>query len=347
MTADMRAALLASTGGPQGLTTGRVPRPQPGPGEVLIKVEACGVNRVDILIRDGQTPTAPPLPHILGCEVAGRIAEVGPDVGAQWQVGDPVVSRPLMSCGLCRLCRTGRDNVCDNLKILGVDAPGGYAEFVVVPQRGLLRLPATVSAPTAAAVVGTGPTAWHMLITRGQLEVGQTVLIVAAASGIGVLAVQIAKRAGARVIATAGSAAKRERMLELGADEVIDHGSERWHRQVRQLTAGEGVDLVFEHVGQATWASSLASLRKGGRLVTCGGHTGFDVSLNLWQLFAKEIELTGSFAGTTQDLHQVFGAIARGEISAVVHGSYGLDEAVLAQRQLEDRSSIGKVILVP
>ncbi|HUZ55733.1 MAG TPA: zinc-binding dehydrogenase [Streptosporangiaceae bacterium] len=347
MTTDMRAALLTSTGGPDGLSVARVPRPRPGLEEVLIQVEACGINRVDILIRDGQTPTAPPLPHILGCEVAGTIVEVGPGTRPGWLPGDHVVSRPLMSCGLCRACRTGHDNVCDNLKILGVDAPGGYAEFVVVPQRGLLRLPGTVSARTAAAVVGTGPTAWHMLVTRGRLQVGETVLIIAGASGIGVLAIQIAKRAGARVIATAGSASKRERLLDLGADEVVDHMSERWHRQVRQLTGGEGVDLVFEHVGQATWASSISSLRKGGRLVTCGGHTGFDVSLNLWPLFAKEIEVIGSFAGTTQDLHQVFGAVARGEVSAVVHGSYGLEEAALAQRQLEDRSSVGKVVLVP
>jgi 2-desacetyl-2-hydroxyethyl bacteriochlorophyllide A dehydrogenase len=347
MGTDMRAALLTSTGGPQGLRVARVPVPRPGQGEVLVKVEACGVNRVDILIRDGQTPTAPPLPHILGCEVAGVIAEVGQGVRADWQPGDQVVSRPLMSCGVCRPCRTGHDNVCDDLKILGVDAPGGYAEFVVVPERGLLRLPGTVPAQTAAAIVGTGPTAWHMLITRGRLVVGETVLVIAGASCIGVLAVQIAKRAGARVIATAGSAHKRGRLLELGADEVVDHQAERWHRQVRQLTGGSGVDLVFEHVGQATWASSIASLRKGGRLVTCGGHTGFDVSLNLWQLFAKEIELIGSFAGTTEDLHQVFGAVARGEVKAVVHGCYGLEEAAVAQQQLEDRSSIGKVILVP
>jgi NADPH:quinone reductase-like Zn-dependent oxidoreductase len=343
----VRAALLTSVGGPEGLVVADVEPPRPGRGEVVIRVEACGINRVDILMRDGQTPTAPPLPHIMGCEVAGTIAEIGPEVDPGWQVGDQVVSRPLMSCGRCRPCRTGRDNVCDSLKILGVDAPGGYAELVSVPQRGLLRLSGSVSAETAAAVVGTGPTAWHMLITRGQLQAGQTALIIAGASGIGVLGIQIAKSAGARVLATAGNAAKRDRLLELGADEVIDHTSDRWHRQVRQLTGGEGVDLVFEHVGQATWASSIASMRKGGRLVTCGGHTGFDVSLNLWQVFAKEIQIIGSFAGTTQDLHDVFAAVARRQVRAVVHGRFGLDEVVAAQRLLEDRTSIGKVILVP
>lgn len=338
---------MTGFGGPQVMSPQTVPSPRPARGEVLVKVEACGINRIDLLLRDGETPTKPALPHILGCEFAGAIAEVGEDVSPEWTAGDRVVARTMVTCGRCEWCRRGRDNLCEKLQFFGVDRPGGYAELVAVPEKCLIRLPETVSATSAAAVIGTGPTVWRMLLTRGRLQVGETALIIAGTSGIGVLAVQLAKAAGARVIATAGSERKRARLLELGADEVVDHSQDRWHREVRRLTGGAGVDLVFEHVGQVTWASSIVSLRKGGRLVVCGGHTGFDVDMNLWSLFAKEIELIGSFAGAAQDCSDILDAVARGDVRAVIHDELPLDRAAEAQELLSGREAIGKVLLVP
>jgi NADPH:quinone reductase-like Zn-dependent oxidoreductase len=343
----MRAVVLREEAGRTGLSVEQVPKPTPGPGEALVGVEACGVNRIDLLLRDGETPVKPKLPLILGCEFAGTIAAVGDGVAPAWSLGDRVVARTMVTCGRCPLCLAGRDNLCEQLEIFGVDRDGGYAEYVVVPQRCLIRLPDHISTRTAAAVVGTGPTVWRMLVTRGRLRVGETALIIAGTSGIGVLAVQLAKAAGARVIATAGSAEKLARLRELGADEVVDHSQASWHRDVRRLTDGAGVDLVFEHVGAATFSSSISSMKKGARLVTCGGHTGFDVGLNLWHLFAKEIELIGSFAGSAIDARDILAAVARGDVEAVVHGEYPLEQAHEAQQLLAGRESVGKVLLVP
>lgn len=323
-----------------------IPVPEPGPREVLIAVRACGVNHVDILSREGRTPAPVELPHISGTEVAGEVATAGSAVQG-WEPGDRVLVNPALSCGSCVPCREGRDNMCRNGLIYGVQTQGGYAQYALVPDDQLLPIPDSMPYGAAAAVAVTGSTAWHMLVARGRIRAGEDVLIVAAGSGIGVLGIQIAKLSGARVIATAGSAEKLAMAERLGADVTVNHGDPGWPRQVRDHTAGRGVDLVFEHVGRATWEGSLQSLARGGRLVTCGGHSGFDVPVNLWHLFAKEHTVIGSFAGTRRDLEHILGLTAADRIHPVIHAEYPLERAAEAQTELERRSVFGKVLLRP
>jgi NADPH:quinone reductase-like Zn-dependent oxidoreductase len=325
-----------------------VPVPVPGADEVLIAVRACGLNQVDLLTRDGQTPAAIPLPHISGTEVAGDVVAVGSgDEPSRWRPGDRVVVDPILSCGRCAACRIGSTNMCREGKVFGVQTHGGYAEYVVAPASQLLPMPESLSYLQAASVAVTGPTAWHMLRRRADIRIGEDVLVVAAGSGIGVIGMQIAALAGARVIATAGSDAKLRQARELGADLVVNHRDARWADQVREWTGGRGVDVVFEHVGAATWKGSLRALARGGRLVTCGGHSGFDVDINLWHLFVKEHTLIGSFAGTRQDFLDVLRLVGDGRIKPVIQQTFPLEGVVAAQAMLEGRQVFGKLMLDP
>lgn len=342
----MRAIRFHEHGGPKVLRYDEVDDPLPSDGEVVIDVRACGLNRVDILSREGETPAPIPLPHTSGTEVAGVISAVGDGVDG-WSEGDPVLVNPTISCGQCVACREGRDNMCRFGRIFGVQTLGGYAERVTAPAAHLVRIPEGMDFASAASVTVTGSTAYHMLVTRGGLSVGEDILIIAGGSGIGVIAIQIAKLAGARVIVTAGSQAKLDRAAELGADETVNHREAGWSRRIRELTGGRGVDMVFEHVGAATWEDSLASLARGGRLVTCGGHSGFEVTIDLWHLFVKEHTLIGSFAGTRRDLEHVLDLTARGSIQPVIHERFPLDGAADAQHLMEDRRIFGKVIIEP
>lgn len=333
-------------GGLDALRYEEVPTPRPGRGEILVKVAACGINQVDILSRTGQTPFKTPLPHISGSDVAGEVAEVGEGVGGI-TAGSRVVILPNLSCGTCGLCRTGHDNMCPKGGVFGVMCHGGYAEYAVAPAQNLVPLPDSLSFVDAAAMVIVGTTAWHMLVSRAALRQGEDVLIVAAGSGIGAMGVQIAKLSGARVIATAGRPDKLAKAKALGADFVVDHSAPDWANEVRGITQRRGVDVVFEHVGAATWDQSLSCLTRNGRLVTCGGHTGFKVTIDLWHLFAKQLVLIGSIAGTRQDLLDVLKVATRGLLRPIVHSVLPLAQAAEGQRLMEGREIFGKVILTP
>lgn len=323
-----------------------VPVPVPGEDEVLLAVRACGLNQVDLLTRDGQTPKEVPLPHISGTEVAGDVVAIGPGV-TEWRIGDRVVVDPILACRHCSACIRGETNMCRQSRVYGVQTEGGYAEYAAAPARQLLALPANLDYTAAAAMAVTGPTAWHMLRRRANLTLGEDVLVIAAGSGIGVLAMQIAAAAGARVIATAGSDEKVKRALEMGAALAVNHSDPSWPEQVRTFTGGRGVDIVFEHVGEATWAGSLKALARGGRLVTCGGHSGFMVEMNLWHLFVKEHTIIGSFAGTRQDFLDVMRLAEQGRLSQIVQETFSLADVPRAQQMLRDRKVFGKLMLDP
>lgn len=323
-----------------------VPIPQPASGEVLIRVRACGLNQVDLLTKDGQTPQNVPLPHISGTEVAGDVVALGAGV-TDWQVGARVVVDPIIACRQCENCLRGETNMCRNSRVFGVQTPGGYAEYAVAPARQLLALPESLDYAAAASVAVTGPTAWHMLRDRAKVVLGEDVLIIAGGSGIGVLGIQIAAAAGARVIATAGGADKVRQTLKVGAHFAVDHTDPSWPDQVRRLTGGRGVDIVFEHVGAATWEGSLRALARGGRLVTCGGHSGFMVGFNLWHLFVKEQTLIGSFGGTRRDFLSVMRMAAQGDLRQVVQETFSLADVQQAQDLLRARKVFGKLILDP
>ena len=348
MKTTMRAVRLHDAGG--GKTELRldidVPVPTPKAGEVLLAVRACGLNQVDLLTRDGQTPQTPPMPHISGTEVAGDVVAVGPGV-TQWSAGDRVVLDPILSCGECPACLRGATNMCVRGRVFGVQTPGGYAEFVAAPAKQLLRLPDSLSYAQAAAAAVTGPTAWHMLRRRADIRIGEDVLIIAAGSGIGVIGMQIAALAGARVIATAGSDDKVRQALEMGAHFAVNHRDPSWAEQVRKWTNSRGVDVVFEHVGKATWEGSLRALARGGRLVTCGGHSGFQVDINLWHLFVKEQVLIGSFAGTRTDFLEIMQLVGQGKIRPVVQQTFPLEDVARAQAMLDGRQVFGKLLLDP
>lgn len=342
----MRAVLFEAYGGPEVLRLAQVPDPEPGPGEAVVRVGACGVNWLDIILRRGETPGKPALPHVPGSEVAGEVVALGTGVSGV-QVGDRVAVAPYLCCGTCEYCLRGQENLCLRGDILGLMSQGGYAEYVRVPARSVVPLPSNLSFEDGAALALSALTAYHMLITRARLAPGETVLVLAAGSGVGSAAVQIARLAGARVIATAGSPEKLDKAWELGADAVIDHRQQDIAQEVRRLTGKRGVDVVFEHVGQATWDRSVAALARGGRLVTCGSLSGPDGRVNIWTLFAKELSLIGSYGGSRSELRTVLDLASRGALRPVIHAVRPLEEAAAAHRAMEAREQFGKLVLRP
>lgn len=342
----MRAVVFEQFGGVEQLRVADVAAPTPGVGEVLVRVRACGLNRLDVLVRGGKTPAKVPLPHISGSEVAGEIAELGAGVSGV-AIGQRVAVAPYLFCGRCEYCLAGSEEICLRGDILGLMSQGGYAEYVKVPAASVVPLPEGVSFEAAAAVSLATLTAWHMLVTRAQVRPGEDVLVHAAGSGVGSAAIQIAKLAGARVIATAGAAAKLDRARELGADAVINYNEQDFLQEVRRLTNRRGVDVVVEHVGQATWEKSVACLTRNGRLVSCGTTSGTEGRLDLWAFFAKQVQLIGSYGGTRHELAQVLRLVADGRLRPVIHAIYPLEEAATAQQVLESRDFFGKLVLRP
>jgi NADPH:quinone reductase-like Zn-dependent oxidoreductase len=342
----VRAVVFEQFGGVEQLKLAEVDQPTPDPGEVLVRVRACGLNRLDLLVRSGKTPARVLLPHISGSEVAGEIAELGMGVDGL-TVGQRVAIAPYLFCGRCEFCLAGHEEVCLRGDILGLVSQGGYAEYVRAPAASVVPLPDGLDFEAAAAVSLATLTAWHMLVTRARLRPGEDVLVHAAGSGVGSAAIQVAKLAGARVIATAGSAAKLERARALGADAVINYNEQDFLQEVRRLTNRRGVDVVVEHVGQATWEKSVACLTRNGRLVSCGTTSGTEGRLDLWAFFAKQIELIGSYGGTRRELAQVLRLVAEGRLRPVIHQVYALEEAAEAQRVLESRDFFGKLVLRP
>src|SRR5438067_1416297 len=288
----MKAIRFHQHGGPDLLRYESVPDPTLEPGEVLVRVRACALNHLDLWERRGLPHVAIPLPHISGSDVAGEVAaSAAPDVA----VGGRVMLQPGISCGRCAACVSGRDNECPQYEVLGyLHHPGGYAELVKVPVQNLVPIPDDIDFVRAAAFPLTFLTAWHMLVTRAQLKPGEDVLVLAAGSGVGQAAIQIAVMHGARVFATAGSDDKLERARALGAIEVIHHHKQDIAEEIKRLTNRRGGDGVIELVGQATWPASVRSLARGGRLVTCGATTGPNGALDLRALFAKQLSIQGS-----------------------------------------------------
>lgn len=342
--ATMKAVWFSEVGGLENLQFGDQPRPEPGPEQALIRVLACGVNRLDIWERTGRTPVK--LPHISGSEASGEIVAYGPGVvNLPAPLGARVAIAPYLFCGKCEYCQRGEETICVKGDILGLASQGAFAEYVVVPVSSLVPLPEGVDAVSAAAVGLAMITAWRLLIERARLRAGETVLIQAAGSGVGSAGVQIAKFAGARVIATVGSAQKMELARNLGADEVINYNEQDFAQEVKRLTGKRGVSVVMEHIGADTWEKSIASLARGGRLATCGATTGTTANTPIWSLFAKELSLIGSYGGTRADLATVLALVAAGKLKPVIHRTLPLENVADAQRMLESRSTFGKIVI--
>jgi len=340
----MKAIVIHEHGDPSVLKYEDVPEPHVRAGEVLVRVHACALNHLDLWVRRGLPGVAIPLPHIPGSDVAGEIVKIGEGVTTV-RVGQKVLLAPGVTCGKCRACVSGNDNRCREFTNLGYMIDGGCAEFVRCPEVNCMPYPENLDWVRAAAVPLVFQTAWHMLVNRAQLQPGEDVLVLAAGSGVGSAALQVAKFFGARVIATAGTDEKLKKAKELGADELINHSVMPISKEVRRLTNNRGVDIVFEHVGAATWEHSVKSLATGGRLVTCGATTGYDVKLDMRFLFTRQLSILGSYMGTKAELRTVLKLVEQGRLKPIVDKIWSLQDAALAHEYLEKNKQFGKVIL--
>ena len=339
----MHAIRFHEHGEPAVLRYEDAPDPAPAPGRAIVRVRACALNHLDLWQRRGIPRLRIPLPHISGCDVSGEVVDAG---GGRVPVGTRVLVHPGLNCGSCEYCRDDRDSLCPSYDVLGLMSDGGYAELVSVPTENLVALPPHVDWIEAAAFPLTFLTAWHMLVTLARVREGNHVLVLAGGSGVGQAAIQIARLHGARVFATSAPA-KLERTRALGADAVFDHYTADFGKECRALTRGRGVDIVVEHVGQATWDRSVRALANGGRLVTCGATTGGDAPVDLRHLFARQLSLIGSYMGARAELLAAVPHFFSGRLKPVIDEVMPLSEAPRAQRRLEQKEQFGKIVLVP
>ena len=342
----MKAVIIKEHGAEDVLELAEMPEPEIAENEVLVRVKACALNHLDLWVRGGLPGIEFPMPLILGSDIAGVVERVGKLVKNSKE-GDEVLLSPGLSCMHCEECLRGRDNLCAKYAIIGYRSHGGYAEYVKAPSVNVLPKPANISFEEAASIPLVFITAWHMLVNRVGLRAGETVLVHAAGSGVGSAAIQIADLLGARVIATAGSSEKLEKAKELGADEVINYIETDFLEEVKRLTGKRGVNVVFEHTGEATWSKSIRSLVRGGRLVTCGATSGPKGDLDIRLLFSKQISLLGSYMGSKHELIEVMKFVKEGKLKAVVDRVLPLEKAADAHRALKERAQFGKVVLTP
>lgn len=339
----MYAIAFARTGNIDVLEPMDLPDPEIGPDEVLVRVRACGMNHLDLWVRQG-LPIQIPMPHIGGSEIVGEVAAVGAQV-TDLAIGRMVLIAPNQGCGRCRECLRGNDPACPEFCIPGEHAQGGFCKFAKARARHIIPLSESWSPVEWAAVPLTFLTAWSMLHRHGRIQPGDDVLVQGAASGVGSAAIQIARLAGARVLATAGNEAKQQLARNLGADVVIDYTRQNFAEVVKQATGGRGVDIVIEHVGQAVWKDSLKCLAHGGRLVTCGATTGPKVDLDLRFFFIREIEVVGAFMGRRGELDKVLKLVDRKLLHPVVDRTFPLAQLRDAHQYLEERKQVGKVVI--
>jgi NADPH:quinone reductase-like Zn-dependent oxidoreductase len=340
----MKAIIFRTHGGADQLELAETPVPSISATEVLVEVRACALNHLDLWTLQGLPGLKVEMPHILGNDIAGIIKKVGNEVGSI-KVGDPVILAPGLSCGHCAQCLTGQDNLCPSYDIIGHQSNGGLAEYVKIPATNAFPLPNSLSFTEAAAVPLTFLTAWHMLITRANLQPAEDVLILAAGSGVGSAAIQIAKLIGARVISTAGTKEKLHLARRLGADEVINHYQDKVSEVVKRLTNRKGVEVVVEHVGSATWDESTRSLATNGRLVTCGATTGYEARVDLRHLFYRQLTLYGSMMGSKAELIHVLKFFNNGKLRPVMDKVFPLEKAREAFERMQASQHFGKIVV--
>ncbi len=339
----MKAVRIHQFGGPEVLTYEDIADPQLRKDQVLIRVKACSLNHLDIWVRKGLPGVK--LPHILGSDIAGEITEIGEYVTG-FQSGQRAVVAPMHYCGHCVKCVAGLQNQCREFTVLGNAVDGGNCELIAVPGANVIPIPDSLDFIQAASVPLVFVTAWHMLVGLAGIRPGQTVLVLGASSGVGIAAIQIAKMFHCRVITTAGDETKLDKAKALGADYGIDHYKQKISEEVRKITNKEGVDIVVEHVGVATWEESLKSLKTAGTLVTCGATTGPAAGIDLRHLFARQLRLLGSYMGTMGELNEVLRHVFAGRLKPVVDRTFPLSDVRAAHEYLEKSRMFGKVVIM-
>ncbi|MFB6069789.1 MAG: zinc-binding dehydrogenase [Halanaeroarchaeum sp.] len=342
----MKAVLFEGHGGTDVVEYGEVPDPEIDRDEVLVDVKAGALNHLDLWTRNGLPGLDLEMPHVPGSDGAGVVEAVGEDV-SRFEPGDHVALTAGVSCGDCEFCRAGEESMCKNFHIIGEHVPGVHRERAAVPEDNLVPVPDHVDWETAAAAPLVFQTAWRMLLTRGDLSPGETVLVLGASGGVGHAAVQIADYAGADVIATASSEEKLAYAEELGADVAVDYESENFADAVRDVTDKRGVDVVVDHIGEATWRDSLRSLAKGGRLVTCGATTGPNPETDVRRIFWNQLSVIGSTMATPGEVDDVLSLVWDGTFDVRVRDVFPMSETARAHEMIENREGFGKVVVVP
>jgi NADPH:quinone reductase-like Zn-dependent oxidoreductase len=340
----MKAVRIHEFGSEDVLRYEDVPDPALRKDHVLVRIRACALNHLDLWVRKGLPGV--PLPHILGSDIAGEVVEVGEYVSSV-KPGRRVLLAPMHFCDHCEYCTSGRQNQCAQFTVLGNRVDGGNCELIAIPAVNVIPIPESMDFNQAASVPLVFLTAWHMLVGRAGIRPGQTVLVLGAGSGVGIAAIQIAKMFHCRVITTAGDESKLEKGRALGADYGIDHYKQKISEEVKRITDREGVDIVVEHVGKATWAESLKSLKAGGTLVTCGATTGPDASMDLRFVYSRQLTLLGSYMGTVGELYEVLKHVFAGRLHPVVDRTFPLTDTRAAHVHMEKSQMFGKIVLNP
>jgi NADPH:quinone reductase-like Zn-dependent oxidoreductase len=341
----MKAIHFRRHGGPDVLEYAEVPEPPVGPGRVAVRLEVAALNRLDLWVREGWPGIKLPLPHIPGADGAGRVASAG-ESARDMPEGLRVVISPSQSCGECEVCRQGKENLCREWKLLGEHLPGTYAQYVAVPARNVLPLPAGFPPETAAAAALVFHTAWHSLVTRGNLMPGETVVVIGASGGVNTASIQVARHLGARVLVVGSNAQKLQLAEELGADGLIDRSVHSdFSRAVYEATDRQGADVVVDNVIGSTLPLSLRCLRKGGRLLTVGNTAGPKVELDNRYMFGKHLSIIGSTMGTAKDFATVMELVFSGRLRPAIDRTYPLSEAAQAQERLASGQQRGKILL--
>lgn len=344
----MRACVLTATGGIDKLQVKEVPdAPAPKAGEVRVAIRAAALNHLDLFVADGLPGTAERFPFVVGADGAGVVESVGPDVTSV-RTGERVMINPGISDYTCEFCQVGEHSLCVNYRLLGEHLPGTIAEFATVPARNVARIPVLLPVlgfAEAAAFSLVTLTAWRMLVTRAQLKKEETALIWGIGGGVSLAALRIAKLIGARVIVTSSDDAKLAAAQQLGADITLNHKTQKVGQEIRALTNKRGVDVVIENVGAATWEDSLRSLRRGGRLVTCGATSGPQVSLDLRRVFWHHWSILGSTMGNAAEYAEVVRRLGAGELRPIVDRVYPFAQARAAYERLKKGAQLGKIVV--
>lgn len=346
----MRAVLLTEYGDRSKLQIGDIPEPEPRSNEVLVQMVAAGLNRLDVFVRQGlvgpgvRSPRV--LPHVMGAEGAGVVSEVGPHAETDLVAGDEVMVFSGLSCRRCRYCRRGQTSRCPKYAILGEDVWGVQRERVALRPDSLLRVPNGMTLDQAAAVPTTYTTAWTMLVSAGQLRVGERVLVVGASGGVSVAAIQIAEQAGAEIWATTRGSAKAAQIAALpGVRGVIDSSEEDWYQRVLDATDGSGVDLVVESVGAPTWRNSIRSLAQGGRMMLCGATGGDQPSISIRELYQSHRQIIGAPFGGWNDFVDVVEMLARTQLRPMLHTVLPMERIAHGHKLIEESAHVGKLVI--